>query len=166
MTANGTLESHDGLQVIRFRRRLAHPIERVWAALTEPAQMIAWLGDADVELEEGGRFVVRWLNTDDEGNRAVMDGRITRLEPPRLLETDGDVHGVLRWELEPDGDGTLLRFSSTVDLPDEFRTKVLAGWHMHLDALEEVLAGGTVDLVELPQWEAIHERYVAASRRP
>jgi uncharacterized protein YndB with AHSA1/START domain len=158
---DGVLEGQGDKDVVRFERRLAHPVERVWAALTEPDQLIRWWGDADVDLREGGEFNVRWLNTDDEGNSAEMHATITRLEPPHVLETDGDMHGVLRWELEADDGGTLLRFSSTLELPDEFKTKVLAGWHMHLDALATALDGGSTDLENLPGWEQIHERYAA-----
>jgi hypothetical protein len=52
---------------------------------------------------------------------------------------------------------------STVDLPDEHESKVLAGWHYHLDALAAKLAGRRLDLVELPndRWHEIHERYRA-----
>ena len=158
--SDGTLGTReDGRQELRFERRLPHPVERVWAALTEPEQMIGWWGEAEVDLVEGGRFRVRWLNTDDEGNRAEMLATITRLEPPTLLETSGDIHGALRWELRPDGDGTALTFTSLLELPEEFRTKVLAGWHFHLDALAETLEGRQVDLVELPGWEEIHREY-------
>ncbi len=160
--ADGGLEVRaDGKSVLRFERRLAHPIERVWAALTDPEELIAWWGRAELELEPGGRFAMAWLNVDDDGNRAEMEATVTELDPPRLLELTGDIHGVLRFELEPDGDRTVLTFTSTLDLPDEYRTKVLAGWHYHLDALAEALAGGSVDLVELPGWDSIHERYTA-----
>jgi uncharacterized protein YndB with AHSA1/START domain len=163
MKADGTVQrTDDGRYVISFERRLAHPVDRVWAALTRPDELIAWLGDADVELTEGGRFAVRWLNTDDEGNRAEMEATIVKLEPERLLVLDGDIHGRLRWELTPDGDGTVLGFRSTVELDAEFVTMVPAGWHYHLDALQRHLDGGTSDLVELPGWEPIHEAYVAA----
>jgi uncharacterized protein YndB with AHSA1/START domain len=160
--ADGTLETRaDGKQVIRFERRLSHPVERVWAALTEPDELIRWWGDADVELAQGGRFDMRWLNTDDEGNSAEMHATITELEPPHVLETSGDMHGVLRWELRPDGDGTLLTFTSTLELPDEFKTKVIAGWHMHLDFLAEALEGARADVVNIEdRWEPIHEEYV------
>jgi uncharacterized protein YndB with AHSA1/START domain len=144
---------------VRFERRLAHPIERVWAALTVPGELVGWWGDADVDLHNGGRFVMRWLNTDDQGSRAVMHGTITALEPPRLLEITGDIHGVLRFDLHPDEAGTLLTFSSTVDLPEAYRTKVLAGWHFHLDALADVLDGRSVDLVHLSGWDRIHDEY-------
>ena len=162
---DGVLETAGGKHVVRFQRHLAHPIERVWAALTEPDQLLAWWGDADVHLVEGGRFTMRWLNTDDQGNSPVMHATITRLDPPRLLETSGDIHGVLRWELRPDAAGTLLTFSSTLDLPEAYRTSVLAGWHYHLDALADTLAGRSVDLVNLDRWAQIHERYLARPSR-
>jgi uncharacterized protein YndB with AHSA1/START domain len=161
--SSGTLEqTDDGTATIRFVRRLRHPVEAVWAALTDPAQMSRWWGDCEVDLRVGGTFVVRWRNQ-HEGRRSVMHATITRLDPPRLLETDGDMHGVLRWELEPEGDGgTRLTFSSTLELPDEFRTEVLAGWHWHLDALAEALDGGEADLVDLPGWEDVHRGYASA----
>jgi uncharacterized protein YndB with AHSA1/START domain len=161
-TADGTLEARDdGRAVIRFERHLAHPVDEVWRALTTPGEMVRWWGEGSVDLVEGGRFDVTWLNTDDEGNRAAMKATITRLDPPRLLETDGDEHGVLRWELEPEAEGTRLRFTSTLEVPDQFRTRHIAGWHWHLDALETILDDGEVDPVNVTGWEPIHERYVA-----
>lgn len=151
----------DGRCVLRFRRRLGFPVERVWAALTEPAQLRGWWGEATVELVEGGRFSLRWLNTDDDGNSFVMDATITELRPPYLLQTQAAEHGVLRWELTADGAGTVLDFSSTVELPAEIVDRVLAGWHWHLDALATVLGGGSNDLVGNPGWAAIHQRYLA-----
>jgi uncharacterized protein YndB with AHSA1/START domain len=162
--ADGTLEKRDdGRAVIRFERRIGHPVERVWAAVTEPDEMIGWWGAGEVDLREGGRFDVRWLNTDEDGNSAHMHGTITALEPPRLLEVSGDIHGVLRFELEPAGDAaTVLRFTSTLELPEEYRTKVLAGWHTHLDALATALDGGSVDLVNIEEegWREAHDAYV------
>jgi uncharacterized protein YndB with AHSA1/START domain len=161
---DGLLETRDdGKAVLRFERRLGHPVERVWAVLTDPGELRSWWGEAEIDLVEGGRFTMRWLNTDDEGNSVVMHATITQLDPPRLLEMDGDPHGLLRWELRPDGDGTRLAFSSTLELPAEFRTKVLAGWHYHLDALAESLDEHPIDIVNLPndRWDGVHEGYVA-----
>lgn len=45
--ADGALEIREGRHVVRFQRHLAHPIERVWAALTEPDELIGWWGAAD-----------------------------------------------------------------------------------------------------------------------
>ena len=168
------LKTEDGLDEIRFERRLAHPIEKVWAALTERGELIKWWGDATLELVEGGDFKLRWLNTDDEGNAVAMNATIASLDPPRVLETGGvwastsqsgetidERHAVLRWELESDGDDTILRFTNVVELSDEERGMVPGGWHYHLDALATGLDGGTVDLAD--PWEAA-ERLHAAYR--
>jgi uncharacterized protein YndB with AHSA1/START domain len=174
--ADGIVENRaDGQTVIRFERRLSHPIDRVWAALTEPEQLLGWWGDASLELVEGGAFNLRWLNDDDEHGTAVMTARITHIDPPHLLETEGSwgadhgegkdsIDAGLRWELESDGEATVLRFSNTVptrDLPAEASLNNVAGWHFHLDALASVLDGQTVDLVAVEGWEPIHEAYVA-----
>jgi uncharacterized protein YndB with AHSA1/START domain len=163
IVADGMLEQVGEQQVVRFQRQLAHPIERVWAALTDPAELSGWLGDAEVELVGGGHFTVRWQNTDEQGNRAVYHGTITRLEPPRLLEISGDIHGVLRWALRPEAGGTHLTFSSTLNLPEAYRLRVLAGWHYHLDSLADALAGRPADLASLSngRWGRIHAAYLA-----
>lgn len=40
--SDGTLETIDGRLALRFERTLAHPIERVWRALSEPDELGAW----------------------------------------------------------------------------------------------------------------------------
>jgi uncharacterized protein YndB with AHSA1/START domain len=162
------MERRGDQRVIRFERRLDHPVERVWRALTEPGEIAAWLAVADpLELEEGGRVVLTWQNTDPDGNTAVARGTVSALDPPRLIEFDTDIHGRLRWELEPDGDGTALTFTAEVELPEEYELEVLAGWHIHLDHLEEVLDGGSIDWPSwdsehMPEWERIRARYEEA----
>ena len=71
------------------------------------------------------------------------------------------MHGLLRWGLTPDGDGTLLSFRSTLELDPEYETLVPAGWHFHLDALRRHLEGGIDRPGRDPRVGAIHERYVA-----
>jgi uncharacterized protein YndB with AHSA1/START domain len=171
--ADGVLTKDDrGRDVIRFERRLAHPIDKVWAALTERAELIKWWGDATLELVEGGDFTLRWLNTDEEGNAVAMNATISSLDPPRRLETAGiwastgpggesidERHAILRWELEADGDETVLRFTNVVELTDEERANVPGGWHYHLDALATALDGGSVDLTD--PWEAAERLHAA-----
>lgn len=161
-SADGTIEERDGVRTLRYRRRLAHPVARVWAALTEPAELRRWLGAVEHELRLGGAYTIRWLNT-HEGETTVMPATITALDPPHLLEIVGEPHGRLRWELAATEDGTLLLFSSTLALPAAYRASVLAGWHYHLDALATALAGGTTELVALPNagWQTHHDRYAA-----
>jgi uncharacterized protein YndB with AHSA1/START domain len=163
--ADGTVEHRDGATILRFERRLAHPVDRVWAAMTEPARLREWLADPDAELTDGGAVSLRWLNTDDAGNHAVMDGTVTALRPPRLLEISGDPHGALRFELAEDGAGTRLVF--TVTRPtDAALDLVLPGWHIHLEHLADALDGRPVDWAHWdrdhrPRWQELHDAYAA-----
>ena len=159
-----TVELRGDKRIIRFERRLAHPIDRVWAALTEPDELEAWLARARGELRRGGELVLEWLNADDEGNQAVYHASVTELDPPHVLELSGDIHGRVRWELQPDGDdATILRFLNETPAPDDDAvTKTRSGWHFHLDVLEDFLSDGT--RVDWPNWprdrfDAIDEHY-------
>jgi uncharacterized protein YndB with AHSA1/START domain len=178
--ADGTVEQGpDGSTQVRFVRRLPHPVERVWEALTDPAELRKWWGDVDLDLVDGGRFALRWLNTDEDGNAATLDGTVSKLDPPRLLAIsaawgstgtdDPGTQTTLTWELDPDGDHTLLRFTNTVAAPPgeagppgtgAADTRTAAGWHLHLDALAVVLSGGQVDIAHPePHFEPIHQAY-------
>jgi uncharacterized protein YndB with AHSA1/START domain len=163
--ADGTVEHRAGQTILRFERRLRHPVSEVWAALTEPARLREWLADADVDLTEGGAVQLRWLNTDDEGNHAVMDATVTELEPPRVLEIAGDLHGTLRFELAGDDHATDLVF--TVTRPTAEGTDlVLPGWHIHLEHLADALAGRPVDWERWdrdhrPRWQELRDAYAA-----
>jgi uncharacterized protein YndB with AHSA1/START domain len=164
--ADGTLETRGDTSVLRYERHLRHPIDRVWRAITEPDEIEAWLARADIELAQEGRVELEWLNTDENGKRyegSVVTGTITALEPPNLVEYDTDVHGRLRWELQPAADGTDLTLKVTNAFPEGALTKTMAGWHVHLDFLEEALEGERVDWSDWPldRWAAHHERYVA-----
>lgn len=78
---------------VRVERTFDAPIERVWAAWTEPDDLRRWWGPsgftcprADVDLRVGGRILVTMRAPDEWGgfeNHSTWE--ITRLEPPRLL---------------------------------------------------------------------------------
>jgi uncharacterized protein YndB with AHSA1/START domain len=162
MTDYGTIEMlDDGRYVLRYERRLRHPIDKVWEALTEPREIEAWWARAELDLAEGGRARFQWLNGD-----AVAEGRISRLEPGRTIEFDTDIHGRLLWELLPDGDGTRLTLTVTAELPDEHVASVRAGWHVHIDFLEDALDGKPVDWPNWPEdrWAVLNEHYEASMR--
>ncbi len=148
--ADGTIDTCDGAHILRFVRHFHHPIEQVWAALTEPEQLVAWLAEAQIEPRQGGHVQLCWLNTDENGNGAVMHATITQFDPPRLLEYSGDIHGVLRFELQEEADGCILTFSSTLPAPNPYLRQSLAGWHTHLDFLAEALSGQAVDWPDWP----------------
>ncbi len=151
----------DGRTLLRFERQLRHPAERVWRALTDPSEISGWLAEAKLDPFEGGQVELRWLNTDEDGRSAVARGTVTRYDPPRLLGLDTDIHGRLQWELDPTPAGSRLVFTCEHDLSPDWLAKVLAGWHVHLDFLEEALDGHRVDWPNWPmeRWQAHHDRY-------
>jgi uncharacterized protein YndB with AHSA1/START domain len=164
----GTYERRDdGMSVLRYERRIGHPVARVWRALTEPSELIGWLAESQVDLREGGAVRFEWLNTDDAGNTAIASGTVARLDPPRLVEYDTDIHGRLRFELAPDGEeATILHF--TVEHPQlgDAVAVVLPGWHIHLEHLDALLDGEPVDWERWneehrPRWDVLRERYDA-----
>jgi uncharacterized protein YndB with AHSA1/START domain len=131
---------------VRFERRYDATPDEIWSALTEPERLGRWLADvAELELRVGGRFLLRW--TDGDGTQET-DGTILALEPGRLLELNwtypGEPDSVARFELEPDGDGTILVLDHR-GLPPAAIAGYGAGWHSHLDSLEAHLAGDEAD---------------------
>ena len=136
---NGTLEERDGRFLLRFERRLPHPPEAVWQALTEPNLLAAWFPQ-DVTYD-GERGVGGWLWFSwREGDDPPFGGEILAYDPPRLFEYTWEDE-TLRFELRPDGDdGTLLVFTDAMDDRDR-AARNAAGWHACLDALATLLAG-------------------------
>ena len=52
----GTLERVGDVSVLRYERRLAHPRERVWRALTDDAELAAWFPTTiEGERQNGAR---------------------------------------------------------------------------------------------------------------
>ncbi len=162
-TANlGTVQSLDSGYELRFERALNHPVEKVWSALSEPERLEEWLATAStLDLTIGGAIELRWQNTDLEGNYAVARGRITTFEPPKTIEYDTDIHGLIRWDLEPRQGGCLLRLTVRHELPANYLTIVLAGWHVHIDFLEDALNGQPINWNPWPldRWETLHRIY-------
>ncbi|HVX31845.1 MAG TPA: SRPBCC domain-containing protein [Solirubrobacterales bacterium] len=136
------LEEVDGCPALLFERVLPHPPERIWAALTDTAEMFAWHPTpAEFEPRVGGRVV--W---DPKGHVADLpDSEVTAWDPPRrlgytwtTLETPNPDH--LLWELHPHDDGCLLVLLHTFD--DRLKAaRDGAGWHVCLDALAAALDG-------------------------
>jgi uncharacterized protein YndB with AHSA1/START domain len=84
---------------------LAHPPARVWRALTDPAQVSAWLMPTTFRAELGAPFEL------DTGKWGVIHCEVTALEPQlRLAYTwrNPPLDTTVTWRLEPEGEGTRL----------------------------------------------------------
>lgn len=143
-TRYGTVRQRADDYQLRFERHLAQPIERVWAALTTPAQLAQWFAPGEIALTLGGEIHLAF--TDGQG---VIDGEVTALDPPRLLEFTWTDHGkdlgFVRWELAASDDGTSLVLIHTIsNAARDFGLPALAGWTMMLGRLAALLSGQPV----------------------
>jgi uncharacterized protein YndB with AHSA1/START domain len=124
--------------------------ETVWEFLVDPEKIVRWKGvEATLDPRPGGGYRCEVL----PGHNAR--GEVVELDPPRrLVLTWGWEPGpegpnpvppgssTIVFELEPDGNGTRLRFTHR-DLPTpEAVERHAAGWDHYLDRLGIAAAGG------------------------
>jgi uncharacterized protein YndB with AHSA1/START domain len=157
---DGSFQTIDGTPALHFERRLSHPVETVWRAVTAPAELAHWFpAEVTVEVRPGGKM--RFVFVEDE--LPPSDGEVLAVDEPRLFEfTWGDSR--FRFELEPQDDGAacVLRFTHFMHDRDA-AARDLAGWHVCLDRMEQHLAGesATAPTSEpTGEWRTLYEKYI------
>jgi uncharacterized protein YndB with AHSA1/START domain len=125
--------------------RIAAKPEMVFQFFTDPDKVIRWKGRAaQLDPRPGGIYRV------EINDRAVAKGEYVELDPPRRVtftwgwEGGGPVPPgatTVEVDLEPDGDGTLLRLTHR-DLPEEEIPQHADGWGHFLPRLATAAAGG------------------------
>jgi uncharacterized protein YndB with AHSA1/START domain len=147
----GTLTFDGEHAIMTFRRHLPHPIEAVWAAITDPAERKAWFGETTIDGE-----TIEMMPDEPPAapDAKRMTGRILVWQPPHVFEHEWTQRivedSVVRYELVEDGDGTLLTFTHR-GLSERNAKGFLPGTHAFLDRLAAHLA-----VRPLPIWS---ERY-------
>ena len=86
-------------------------MEAVWAAITDPAERAAWFGETTIDARVCGSIEMDPADPPAPPDLKHMSGRILVWDPPFVLEHEWKQRiveeGVVRYELAPDGDGTL-----------------------------------------------------------
>ena len=145
---DGTLETVDGRPALRFDRTLAHPIERVWRAISEPTELERWFPAA-----------AEWTPATGETFEAYgATGEVIEVDAPhRLAWTFGGEH--FSFELTAHEGGCRLVFTHV--FADRARSaQTAAGWEAYLSRLEPHLAGGYLSEEQAHEGsEEVHERY-------
>jgi uncharacterized protein YndB with AHSA1/START domain len=140
---------------LRFVRRLDHAPERVWRALTEPAELAAWF-PSSIEGERAAGAALKF--TFEQGEAEPMDGVMIACEAPRLLEFMWGTDKV-RFELEPTAQGTRLTLWDRLDENGK-AARDGAGWHTCLDGLLALLDGtGAAGERLIIGWADVHPLY-------
>ena len=135
-------------------RELRHSPEKVWLALTDPAELREWAPFVtDGSLGTVGKVNLTWVGTPQP-----LETKVTRAEAPKLLE-----YGDMRWELEPSGSGTRLTLWHSIDR--RFISWGAAGWHICFDVLDRRLSGTPIgrivggDAMKFEGWQRLNAEY-------
>jgi uncharacterized protein YndB with AHSA1/START domain len=135
-------------------RELRHSPEKVWQALTDPAQLREWAPFVtDGSLGAVGTVKLTWV-----GRPTPIETKVKRVEAPKALE-----YGDMRWQLESSGSGTRLTLWAKIDR--RFISWGAAGWHICFGVLDRFLAGkpigaiAGVDAMEFAGWQRLNEEY-------
>jgi uncharacterized protein YndB with AHSA1/START domain len=100
----GSYATIEDTPTLTFERRLSHPVDRVWRAITEPDDLQHWFPSKVVadELRAGAEMTFEFEDMPLDAPSS-MGGSVTDFEPPRLFAFYwGEDH--LRFELEPADD--------------------------------------------------------------
>ncbi len=142
----GTLSQAGDRWQLRFERRLPHPPEKVWRALTDPALLTEWLLPVvDLHLQPGAEFMFK--TQPYPGWDGTVNCRILESEPQQRLSYTwvvGDMvlDTVVTFTLTPTASGTRLSLVQSGFKPDQKQNFGGAryGWNM--------MGGKLVDLLE------------------
>lgn len=137
MTLDPTIEDAGlaGRPTVRIERMVAHPIDEVWRAVTEPDQLERWFVDRLGWTPTLGEAL-------DVGGQTV---RVTRLQEPSVIAWEWGRERY-RIELEPtEGDGTRLTYQHAF-VPEAGTAEQHAlGWQVYLGRLATLLDGHFVE---------------------
>lgn len=145
--AYGTLTSIDARPTLRFELDLAHPVQRVWRAVSDPAELAQFFpGAAPWTPIEG--------ETIDLGGATLT---VTKVAEPQVLAwTMGDQPQA--FEIAESDNGSRLLFTHVID--DLPAAQTATGWQTYLSRLAPHLAGGHLsEEAAHSRWRALHELY-------
>lgn len=144
-------------------RHLRHSPDKVWQALTDPAQLCEWAPfEAAASLGTAGSTVK--LTTVGAPTPMVSETRVSRADAPSVLIYNWGDHE-MRWDLEPLGGGTRLTLWTSIDR--RFISMGAAGWHICFDVLDHLLSGTPIgrlvgaDALTFGGWQRLNAEYAA-----
>ena len=153
--SKGTITIEEKYGTLKYERRLSHPREMVWKAITDPKEISGWMSNYKGIIDGYPGGAIDFVNTVSGSH---ITGDILAWDLHRVFEYEwhispnksfphGEPESVIRWELKQDGhSGTLLTLTHN-RLTKSTSLSFAPGWHAYLDRLE-----ANLNNEELPDW--------------
>jgi uncharacterized protein YndB with AHSA1/START domain len=158
----GTLIDHDGRPAVRFRREFSQPVERLWAAITNPDDLARWF-PSKVAMEPRAGGTIEFFD-DPNLPEARSSGTVLVFEPPTRLAYSWQA-SELHFTIEAAGDGGCVLTLTDVLAARDTAARNAAGWTVCLAELGKHLAGRRADgphSDSAESWQRHYDEYVAA----
>ena len=138
---------------VTLKRRLNAPAEKIYAAWTQPAQLVHWFGpsqtvagsvQAEMDVKAGGRFRVNFKT--DDGEYHEVGGVYREVVPNEKLvfswawHTTPERESLVTVSIKRDGEGAILTLIHEQFFDEAARDGHKRGWTGTLEKLEHYLS--------------------------
>lgn len=152
------MNEQEGGLLLELNSSFSAPRERIFAMLTEPAELAAWWGPrgfelpaAELDLSVNGRY--RFTMKPPDGDPFHLSGRFLEIDPPsRLVYTfsweepaPDDRETVVKLTLDAPADGTRVSLSHGLFTTEERLTLHRNGWTDSFEKLHEILEDAVLE---------------------
>ena len=153
--SKGTITLEENYGTLKYERRLSHPREIVWKAITDPKEISGWMSNYKGVIGGYTGGAIDFVNT-VSGSHITGDVLVWDLHrafeyewhiSPNSSFPHGEPESVIRWELKQDGDSDTLLTLTHSRLTKSTSLGFAPGWHAYLDRLE-----ANLNNEELPDW--------------
>jgi uncharacterized protein YndB with AHSA1/START domain len=130
---------------VSHQEMLPHPVETVWAALTDPVSISDWLmATDDFRPAVGCRFR---LKTQRLSTTGWVDAEVLEIEPSHRMvwswsANDGNLPSTVTFQLAAEEGGTRLSLRQVGEIDPAIGSILREGWPGRLQAVAELLGRG------------------------
>ncbi|KOP80982.1 activator of Hsp90 ATPase 1 family protein [Lysinibacillus sp. FJAT-14745] len=150
-----TIQKQQNNYIVKFNRPLSYSVDAIWTVLTENEKLQKWMNNLEIiDLRKNGKI---HFNMND-GTNAYQEIAITDYAEKNILEFDWGKDTV-RFELSPTSSGAILVLLETIGELTEHTPKDLAGWHICLDLLSDLLNGTVHEEFPMEVWQKWFAEY-------
>jgi uncharacterized protein YndB with AHSA1/START domain len=134
---------------VSVSRHIEAPVNKVWQALTDPAMIKQWLFGTNTKSDWKKGSSITYTG-EWQGKQYEDKGQIIDIVPEKLLHTTyfssmsgkedkPENYANVKYELEPEGDGTLVTISNDNIDDEKAQEHVKENWTMVLGSMKKLL---------------------------